>query len=202
MSLSFAKSRILLSRLAAVAIFVLYLFSGSHWELHLPLVASLLFLAGMILVGIGSLGRMWCSLYIAGYKDSTLITQGPYSMTRNPLYFFSFLGLLGIGLVTETFTFPLIFLLFFALGYPRVISAEEKKLRQLFGSAYEEYAQQVPAFFPRISLLDEPEHYTVNPRVYRKHMLSAVWFIWIVGIFELMNGLKAIGILPTFWILY
>jgi hypothetical protein len=33
-------------------------------------------------------------------------------------------------------------------------------------------------------------------------MLSAVWFIWIVGIFELMNGLKATGILPTFWILY
>jgi protein-S-isoprenylcysteine O-methyltransferase Ste14 len=202
MTLSFAKSRILLSRVAAVVILILYLFSESRWETHAPLFSYLLFLSGLILVGIGSLGRMWCSLYIAGYKDNTLITQGPYSMTRNPLYFFSFLGLLGIGLATETLTFPLIFLLFFALGYPRVIATEERKLRKLFGEAYEEYARRVPAFFPKISLLQEPESYSVRPKVYRKHMLSALWFIWIVGILELIEGLRELGSLPTYWMLY
>jgi protein-S-isoprenylcysteine O-methyltransferase Ste14 len=36
--------------------------------------------------------RLWCSLYISGYKNSQLITSGPYSLCRNPLYFFSFVG--------------------------------------------------------------------------------------------------------------
>jgi hypothetical protein len=145
---------------------------------------------------------MWCSLYIAGYKDNTLITQGPYSMTRNPLYFFSFLGLLGIGLSTKTLTFPLLFLIFFALGYPGVIAAEEEKLRRLFGEAYESYARRAPAFFPKISLLEEPERYSVNPKIYRKHMLSAIWFVWIVGLLEVIETLKEIGLIPIYWSLY
>ncbi len=202
MGISFAKSRILLSRLAALAIFLFYLFSKSRWESEHPLIDTTLFLLGLLLAGVGSLGRMWCSLYIAGYKDNTLITQGPYSITRNPLYFFSLLGLLGIGFATETLTFPFIFLLFFALSYPRVIAAEEKKLRVLFGATYEEYAKRVPAFFPKISLLKEPKSYSVNPQIYRKHMLSAIWFIWIIGFFEVIETLKDLGWIPIYWTIY
>ncbi len=202
MALRFEKSRILLSRIAAGAVLVLYTLSESRWDVEAPIVAYLLFTVGLFLVAIGSLGRMWCSLYIAGYKNNRLVIEGPYSMTRNPLYFFSFLGLLGVGMATETFTFPILFLLFFAAGYPRVIRDEERKLRKLFGEQYEEYARRVPAFFPRISLLHEPEHYTVNPRIFRKHIFSALWFIWIVGILELIEGLKDLGILGNLWLLY
>ena len=202
MAIHFEKSRILLSRIAAGAVLVLYALSGSRWDVEAPIVAYLLFTVGLFLVAIGSLGRMWCSLYIAGYKNNRLVTEGPYSMTRNPLYFFSFLGLLGVGMATETFTFPILFLLFFAAGYPRVIRNEERKLRKLFGEQYEEYIRRVPAFFPRISLLHEPEHYTVNPRIFRKHIFSALWFIWIVGILELIEGLKDLGILGNLWLLY
>ena len=51
-----------------------------------------LFAIGIALVGISSLGRMWCSLYIAGDKDESLMTQSPYSACRNPLYFFGMMS--------------------------------------------------------------------------------------------------------------
>ena len=82
------RYRIILSRIAAVAILFFLFTTQSVWETRNEKVTFFLFLAGMILVGIASLGRMWCSLYIAGYKDDKLVTDGPYSLCRNPLYFF------------------------------------------------------------------------------------------------------------------
>ena len=98
----FATHRILFSRFFGVAFFLLVLASGSaHGRSVLD---AVLFLSGLVLVGIATVGRLWCSLYISGYKDRELITTGPYSLSRNPLYFFSFLGFAGIGLATETIT--------------------------------------------------------------------------------------------------
>jgi protein-S-isoprenylcysteine O-methyltransferase Ste14 len=43
-------------------------------------------------------GRMWSILYIGSKKNQTLVATGPYSITRNPLYLFSAIGAMGIGL--------------------------------------------------------------------------------------------------------
>lgn len=81
--------RIQVSGVLTLLVTAALLVSSSAWEAKSPLVCGVLFLLGTILVGIGSLGRMWCSLYIAGYKREQLIADGPYSMCRNPLYFAS-----------------------------------------------------------------------------------------------------------------
>ncbi len=202
MKTRYEELRIPISRLAsAVAVFFL-IFSSSHWENHNPMATTGLFVLGMFLVAIGSLGRMWCSVYIAGYKDQTLITQGPYSICRNPLYFFSTFGALGIGFCSETFTFPLALLIGMILYYPLVVRKEENRLRETFGREFDEYAKRVPAYFPNFSLLSEPETYTMKPLAYRRHMFSALWFVWIVGLLELAEGLKEVGWLPTFWAFY
>ncbi len=194
--------RIVLSRIAAAISLFFVCSTQSYWETTKETFTFSLFLIGMILVAIASLGRMWCSLYISGYKDNKVVTKGPYSICRNPLYFFSMIGVVGIGCSTETFTFPIVFIILFVLYYPFVIKNEEKRLKQLFGVEFEEYTKRVPAFFPRLSTFVEPENYIVNPVVYRRHIFSALWFIWIVGILELFEGMREIGLFTPLFTLY
>ncbi len=157
------------------------------------MLSSLLFLAGLVLVGIATVGRLWCSLYISGRKDTELTTAGPYSITRNPLYFFSFLGFIGLGLATETVSVAVGFAVVFLFGYQPVIQREEEFLRLRFGQAFSDYCARTPRFFPRFEGLREPEQYTVNPRLFRRTMGDVLWFIWLVGAIELVEALHEFG---------
>jgi len=198
----FEKYRIVLSRVMAAIVLFFFFTTQSYWEIKNEMITFLLFFIGIILVAVASLGRMWCSLYIAGYKDSKLIAQGPYSICRNPLYLFSLIGVVGVGFATETLTFPIVFFVLFSSYYGFVIKSEETRLRKLFGVEFEEYAKTVPAFFPRLSTFVEPENYNVKPAVFRKHIYSALWFIWIVGILEVIEGMREIWFLKSFWLIY
>ena len=196
------KLRIRISQIFAGLLVVLICISNSLWEDKAPFVTTVLFLLGAVLVGIASLGRLWCSVYIAGYKTDHLVTQGPYSMCRNPLYFFSLLGALGVGLASETLLIPFVILIAFVGYYPLVIKSEEAELIRLHKSEFEIYLKEVPRFFPKISLLKEPEEYIVKPIVFKRHMFSAIWFIWFMGIIEIIEELHELKVLPTIFKIY
>lgn len=195
------RLRLPLSRGLAVALALLLLFSGSRWD-RVSIVSDVFYLLGCVLAGIGAIGRLWSSLYIAGYKSRSLATTGPYSISRNPLYLFSLIGTLGVGFATETLLIPLVFLVFFALYYPHIIRNEEMRLLDLFGDDFKRYRENTPAFFPKFSLLNEPESYAVNARVFRKHAVSAIWFIWAVGVLKFVDGMQHAGVLPVWFKVY
>src|SRR5262245_6231350 len=180
-------SRIAVTRIFALGFFIVLLLTESTLDQYL--IGEILFLFGLVLVGLGVCGRLWCSLYISGHKNTALITQGPYSITRNPLYFFSFLGFLGIACATEILTFVAIAVIGFAIFYPGVIRNEEKFLKQKFGSAYEEYCANTPRFFQDFKKFHEPETYVVNTRLFVRSMWDAMWFVWLVGIIEVVEAL-------------
>ena len=125
--------------------------------------------------------------------------EGPYSMCRNPLYFFSFLGAVGAGLATETFTIPACAILAFALYYPMVIKAEQKKLANIHGKAFSDYCKKTPVFFPSFRLLNEPEEYTVKPKNFRRTLFEVLWFILLLGILEIKEAITQAGLLPIFF---
>lgn len=183
----FATHRLLVSRIFAILFFLTVLAAESAHEGNL--LSTLLFLVGLALVGVATVGRLWCSLYISGHKNTELITAGPYSLSRNPLYFFSFLGFAGIGFASETVTLGIVLALAMLAGYPAVIRQEEDVLRERFGAQFEAYCARVPRFLPRLSGYVEPLTYTVNPRLFRRTMFDVVWFIWFVGILELVEAL-------------
>ena len=184
-------NRILVSRIFGVLFLALLVLTGST---HLgELSGGLLFLLGAVLVGLGAIGRLWCSLYINGYKNAAVIDQGPYSMSRNPLYFFSLLGASGIGFATETWTLGIVITAGFLLMYPYVIRHEEEFLAASFGEAYRTYCAKTPRFFPDPRLLKEPESYTVDPKMFRRSIGDALWFIWGLGLLAVIHGLHATG---------
>jgi protein-S-isoprenylcysteine O-methyltransferase Ste14 len=189
--------RIVVSRLFAAAFFGVLLSMESRLEGSLA--EPTLFMAGLALVGIATIGRLWCSLYISGNKDSALVTVGPYSVTRNPLYFFSFLGFAGVGFATETVTLGLAMTLFFAIVYPIIIRREEAYLHERFGTAFVEYCARVPRFVPRFSLYVEPATWVVDTRLFRRTMVDVVWFVWLVGLIELVEAIHEHGIIKP-WI--
>lgn len=190
------KSRLIIWPLAA-AIFLV----SSRWDDHV-VIKGALFLVGCLLVGLATIGRLWCSQYICAHKTKNLVTSGPYSVCRNPLYLFSVIGALGVGFATETLTIPLVLAVMFAVFYPTVILAEEAKLAPLHGDAFKAYMARVPRFWPRFKGMEEPAEYTVFPAKFRHALFDALWFIWFVGIIHLAGTLRAAGILPTLVKLY
>ena len=197
----FRKLRTTLTRLYVVCLLGLVIISTSKWSSY-EIAGSAFFLLGTVLVGIATVGRIWCSMYISGYKSKTLVTKGPYSISRNPLYFFSMIGSLGVGLATESLTIPTVLMICFALYYPRVIKREENNLAKLYGRKYREYHDKTPVFIPKPSLLSEPFEYLVKPVIFRKHIFDALVFIWLIGIIEFVEGLHDLNILPSIFSLY
>jgi len=193
--------RIHISRIIAFIFIIFILFTSSKWE-SISFVSSVFFLVGCTLVGIASMGRLWCSLYIAGYKNSFLVTLGPYSVSRNPLYFFSMIGGVGVGFTTETVLIPAAILILFIIYYPFVIRDEERRLFNLHDEAFEWYRDKTPIFIPKLSLLNEPDTYTVNPKIFRKNIFGALWFVWLVGILEVIEELHEMNIIPTYFNIY
>ncbi len=112
--------------------------------------------AGAIITIVGLVIRGWAAGTI--HKNTTLTTGGPYAFTRNPLYLGSFL--IGVGIATATGSIWLfaLFLVFFSWVYRGTIQKENRYLEQLYGDRFRSYAEQVPAFVPRLTPFrpDEP----------------------------------------------
>jgi protein-S-isoprenylcysteine O-methyltransferase Ste14 len=152
---------------------------------------------GLVLVGIGAMGRAWASMYISGYKDKNLVTEGAYSIVRNPLYVFSFIGAVGVGCATGSLLLIGLLILGFFIYYPLTMTDEEQRLAAKYGQEYTDYARCTPRFIPDFSLFHERETYAVNSKTYRHAFLDAVWFVWIYGLIQLIAKLHEAGILPT-----
>jgi protein-S-isoprenylcysteine O-methyltransferase Ste14 len=119
---------------------------------------------GLVLAFAGELLRCWA----VGYSGVTtrsdkvvapkLTTAGPYAYLRNPLYAGNFITALGFSLAftggnEPAFRWTLIFL---ALGamiatYAVIVPHEEAYLRSTFGKAFDEYTENVPQAFPRLT---------------------------------------------------
>ena len=80
---------------------------------------SLKILGYALIIG-AALGRIWCNIYITGRKDKELCTDGPYSLCRNPLYLFSFIGVVGVMYAIQNI--PLLVASIPLMPTPRLIS--------------------------------------------------------------------------------
>jgi protein-S-isoprenylcysteine O-methyltransferase Ste14 len=196
------RYRTKLSQILGLVYVLVFAFSEKKLETDMPVVTGIMIITGIVLVGSGIVGRLWCAQYIAGRKTESLITEGPYSVCRNPLYFFSLVGGTGVGLCTESVTLALTIPAVFAVIYPITILNEERVLRQTHGKAYDDYTSRVPRFLPKWKLFCEPLEYTVNTKIFRREMIDALWFAYVVGLFEMIEELVNGGVIKTLFALY
>ncbi len=170
--------------------------SQSRWP-QTGIAREVFFVAGMLLACVGAFGRIWSNLFISGYKSRFLIQTGPYSICRNPLYFFSSIGMVGIGLTTETLSIPCLLIAFFAAYYPMIIGREERRLAQRHPEEFPLYCASTPAFWPRWRNYSEPESYTMQPRAMRKNLADAFWFVALAALVHAEAHLSHLIVVPA-----
>jgi protein-S-isoprenylcysteine O-methyltransferase Ste14 len=192
----FANHRIGWSRAVLVGVLFLVIFgspaAGSH-----GMAAELGELLGFALLVAAALWRIWCHLFIAGNKNAHLVTTGPYSVMRNPLYAGNLLGAMGFGFAVHLPLLALALALAFAVFYPTVVAQEEARLGEIFGERYREYCARVPRWLPDWSLYLEPGMVTVSPRLIRSAIFDAMWFLWAFALWEFVEELHQANLLPT-----
>lgn len=156
---------------------------------------SLVEFVGFFLVFAAVLGRLWCTLYIGGRKDLDLCQSGPYSLSRNPLYFFSFLGLIGVCLAAQNISLAVISAIVFFGYYRSVIKNEEKRLLSLFGADYILYMARVPRFFPRLHVPESEDILLVQSQTFIRSLKDVSWFLaGIIGI-EVIEELRQAAVI-------
>ena len=94
-----------------------------------------------------TLGQQWslAARVIEGHK---LVTEGPYSIVRNPIYTGMFGMLLATSLAVSHWIGLVLGVVLFAIGTFIRVSSEERLLRETFGSEFDDYARRVPAVIP------------------------------------------------------
>lgn len=154
-------------------------------------------MVGVLLIFLGIVGRLWSTLYIGGRKSSEVVTGGPYSITRNPLYVFSSMAAAGAGAQIGSITATIGFAVLCAAAFHIVILREEKFLKEALGAPYKAYMGRVPRFFPKLSLYQEGDTGSFKPRLLRTTLLDGLVFLIALPAFELIDGAQQSGILPV-----
>jgi protein-S-isoprenylcysteine O-methyltransferase Ste14 len=152
---------------------------------------------GIALIVTCILGRTWCTLYIGGRKIDHFVTEGPYSVSRNPLYFFSILGAVGAGAQLGSIVAGIVFgVLAWAVFYV-VVLQEERLLAGRYGAAFASYKAAVPRFIPNPWRWRDAETVTVAPPKVLRTFGDALFFLLTVPLAEAFEHLQHAGILPV-----
>ncbi|MGD9632719.1 MAG: isoprenylcysteine carboxylmethyltransferase family protein [Pirellulales bacterium] len=186
----------------AITILTMFATGAAFWAQTHPLVEKSLFVTGVILAAFGATGRAWATSYISGHKLKRLITTGPYSMCRNPLYFFSTILGVGFGFCTETFTMPIVIGCALLVLYYFQIKREEELLHGAFGGQYDAYLSTVPRFFPTVRHYTEPEEISISPRLFKSGLFGIAFLLILIGVLEMLQGLHQSGLLPVYFRIY
>jgi protein-S-isoprenylcysteine O-methyltransferase Ste14 len=153
--------------------------------------------AGLIMIFGAILGRSWCSLYMGGNKNRELVNLGPYSISRNPLYWFSALGAFGVGAQSGSALLGLILCAIVLTIFFLVIREEEATLEKAFGDSFLEYCRNTPRFGPHLGNWRNPAKMTVSLHAWHKTVGEALPFLLAFPVFASIEFLQAHVILPV-----
>jgi protein-S-isoprenylcysteine O-methyltransferase Ste14 len=182
---------------AGLLALLLVLVAVSERRFATGLVGEALQLAGLACAAIAALGRIWTSIFIAGFKDQVLVRSGPYAVVRHPLYALSMLAMLGLGLTTGSVAIALSMLVVFGTIYTLAARAEDRHLRELHGPSHEHFERDVRALRPRWSAYAVPDSLEIRPRILWKAFMDAGSLLGFYALLRFADALQQHGVTPT-----
>lgn len=190
------KRRIGVLRAVFLLLLPILIFTRPIADLESPLVETME-QVGIFCVIFAVLGRFWSIIYSGGAKNRRVVRDGPYSMSRHPLYFFSTLGVAGLGLMSGSVLLTLA--LTATVGGILAVTArlEEEYLRRSFGPEYDVYSAEVPMILPNPRLFQTPERIEVALRPLYGNFFDALVFLAFIPVSETLEFLKDEGAYPT-----
>lgn len=156
---------------------------GTWFKLVIDLLAWAAFFGGLTF-------RLWPTLYVGARKTSTLVTEGPYSICRNPLYVGSLLTAVSAGLFLKSLLFVAALVLVTVCYVLATIPAEEKKLREIHGRVYDEYCQRTPRYWPDFSLFHTADEVEVKVKGLGIELRRLRVWIWLPFLGALVTRLR------------
>jgi protein-S-isoprenylcysteine O-methyltransferase Ste14 len=192
------KFRTLILKIAFIPAILIALFVWRSWS-NESIMDFIVEWLGYILLLLGIGLRMWSTLYIGQRKSKQLITDGPFSMCRNPLYFGSLLIAIGASLCFENFVLLAYVLVILIPVHLFVVFAEEQKLMKEFGAPYEKYKKEVPRLWLAFWRFKTPSIIEVSTRSLRRAAMEMAVLLLIPPFGDLIEILHTRGILPAWW---
>jgi len=140
---------------------------GTWGGLGLDVAGWFLFVAGCFL-------RISAIVFVGGRKGKGVVTNGPYSMCRNPLYLGSLLIALSGALMLHCLSAVGGILVASVFYLAIVIPSEERQLHEAFKEEWEAFVSSTPRIIPRFRWTAGEQWQEVDLRALRNESLRVI----------------------------
>ncbi len=165
----------------------------------IPFIVALIYFAepvrytvivGALFIAAGEFLRIWAVGYAGASTRARalgaardLVTTGPYSYVRNPLYLGNFLLSLGVCLLSNVYWLVAVLVIGYFCQYLPIVALEEAYLLESCGSVYQTYREQVPRFLPQFRPYPNPSDHDFSfARAIKSEKRTLTAIVCVVGL--------------------
>lgn len=145
---------------------------------------------GLMVITFGELFRIYSVAFIGTVSRTRshstgqkLITTGPFSYVRNPLYVGNFGITAGVALFSGVVWLFVLTVVLFAVQYFFIVRFEEDLLLERFGEEYAEFLRTtprwVPAHFPKLEAIEWPDNFSHSLKS-EKRTLTTIFVLCVL----------------------
>jgi protein-S-isoprenylcysteine O-methyltransferase Ste14 len=131
-------------------------------------------IAGWLVFIVAAFFRLSAIIFVGGRKGKGVVTHGPYSMCRNPLYLGSLLMAVSGALMLHCISAVPAIIVVSIFYLMVVIPSEENQLHEAFPKEWEAFVASTPRLIPRFRWITEGESIEVNLRAIRNEALRVI----------------------------
>ena len=154
--------------------------------------SGFMMIAGAVGILFGTILRIVCYTFVGakdpvlGPNNGGLATEGPYAITRNPVYLAEGAIVLGIAMMSRMPWFVVVTFLLGGIVTSLVIEWEEDMLRQRYGAAFHEYSRHVPRWFSLRRFVHPDSYFKTRGRVQLWQALRAESMTLLIGLLAIL----------------